>query len=1142
MKEQDKLTGIAKRFCLTFIPLLALTTVITAGFLLQELKSQRRILLASEHQAVELLRRVAVNDIKSVLTDLLFITTHTKLRQMLENDQPAYHPELPKIFVAFCKRKAIYDQVRFLDETGMERIRINFAQGRPYIVADDELLNKAKRYYFADTFKLEPGQVFVSPMDLNIEHGRIEQPLKPMIRFGTPVADLEGRKRGIVLFNYFGAELIQNLHRASVGAAGNSMLLNSEGCWLKGFHPEDEWGFMYKDRKDRTLARRAPRAWQKISAKDEGQFSDDRGIYTFATVWPLSHCMQSSSGSGEAFKPSDFKVTSEEYYWKIVSLVPSKVLGEMKTATFLKWLSFYGLVMLLLGFVSWRLALASTLRKQAGEALKKSHDELELRVTERSKELNCLYGISKIVEEHDISIAEMVQRIVNLIPYGWQYPEITCARINLDDEEFKTGNFKETIWKQSSDIVVHGEREGVVEVYYLQEQPEIYEGPFLKEERGLIFAISERLNNIVEYKNAEKALQESENQIRLLLDSTAEGIYGLDMDGKCTFANHACIQFLGYKASHELIGKNMHDLIHHSHPDGTPYPIEECRIYRSFQKGTGVHVDDEVLWRAGGTCFPVEYWSYPVIRNDKTIGSVVTFLDITERKIAEEALLQSEEKYRDLYDNAPDMFCSVDSKTANIIECNQTLTNALGYTKEEIIGRLIFDLYTPDSAEYAKANVFPVFVKTGTIIGEELQLQRKDGSTIDISLNITAVRDEEGNIIYSSSVLRDIARQKELELQLQQSQKMEAIGTLAGGIAHDFNNILTAIMGYAEMTEIAIPKESEAHQTLGQVLKASHRAKDLVKQILGFARQSKEEKKPTKVGLIAREVLKLLRASLPSTIEIRHEITARNDTVMADPIQIHQVLMNLCTNAHYAMGKKGGVMEISLSNVELDSKNASQYPDLEPGSYVKLTVSDTGPGMDQGTLEKIFDPYFTTKEKGVGTGMGLAVVHGITKSHRGAITVQSKADKGSTFQALLPLVEMEFKPQVAALKAYPLGNERILFVDDEEPVMDLGKRMLGHLGYDVVALTSSMEALAVFREKPNQFDLVITDQTMPGLTGEMLTKEVMRIRPDIPVILCTGFSEHVSEEQAKDIGIRAFLMKPLLLKDISQTVRRVLDE
>jgi CheY-like chemotaxis protein/two-component sensor histidine kinase len=322
-----------------------------------------------------------------------------------------------------------------------------------------------------------------------------------------------------------------------------------------------------------------------------------------------------------------------------------------------------------------------------------------------------------------------------------------------------------------------------------------------------------------------------------------------------------------------------------------------------------------------------------------------------------------------------------------------------------------------------------------------------------------------------------------------------------------------------------------------------------VKQILAFSRQAEEEKKPVQIGPIVKEALKLLRASLPTTIEFHQNIKPDLDNVLADPTQIHQVLMNLCTNASHAMREEGGILDVSLQNVSIVERglhiveSEKSEIGLDPGQYLRLTVSDTGHGMTPEVLERIFDPYFTTKEKGEGTGLGLAVVHGIVKSYGGIITVQSDMGKGTTFHVYLPRIKREVTagPE-SRLGEIPTGNERILFIDDDPGLVDISKQMLEHLGYKLVTRTSSIEALKLFRAQPDKFDLVITDMTMPNMTGDKLAKELMEIRPDIPIILCTGYSERITEEKAKAMGIRAFTMKPLVIRDFANTIRKVLDQ
>ncbi len=518
-----------------------------------------------------------------------------------------------------------------------------------------------------------------------------------------------------------------------------------------------------------------------------------------------------------------------------------------------------------------------------------------------------------------------------------------------------------------------------------------------------------------------------------------------------------------------------------------------------------------------------------------TKKSVVSMLDITDRKRAEEELaLQAT-----VIEQAAEGITITD-KDGTIQYANPAFERISGYTREEIIGQnhRILKSGTNDKG-------FPVEMRDtlgrGEVWSGYVINEKKDGTTYKVEVSISPIRDKAGAIMHYVVIERDVTHEAELETQLRQVQKMEAIGTLAGGIAHDFNNILAAIMGYAEMALYDVPEEAPGRRNLEHVLKAGYRGKDLVKQIITFSRRSEQERMPMRISPIAKEALKLLRASLPTTVEIRQNIKAKSGMVLADPTQIHQVLMNLCSNAAYAMREEGGVLEVNLADVVFDSVDAAPYPDLNPGPYLKLTVTDTGHGMDRATIERIFDPFFTTKRPGEGTGMGLAVVHGIVKSYGGAIIVDSEPGKGSMFEVFLPRIEGDLLPEADADAPLPTGNERILFVDDEEDLVDMVQQMLERLGYSVIAKTNSLEALEVFKAQPDQFALVITDQTMPHMTGADLAKELMCIRPDIPIILCTGFSEVISVEEAKALGIREFVMKPFATREIAEVTRHVLD-
>jgi len=416
-------------------------------------------------------------------------------------------------------------------------------------------------------------------------------------------------------------------------------------------------------------------------------------------------------------------------------------------------------------------------------------------------------------------------------------------------------------------------------------------------------------------------------------------------------------------------------------------------------------------------------------------------------------------------------------------------------------------------------------------------------------LTLSAIRSNDGQFLYCLGMIEDITERKRaqeekerLQQQLQQSQKLEAIGTMAGGIAHDFNNILTGILGFTELVRSEIPEDTEVYENLTEVVKAGRRARDLVKQILSFSRRGETEKSLISLVTIVKEALKLIRSVTPSHITIRQNCTVSAErSILADPTQMHQMVMNLCLNAADAM-PDGGVLEISLEEVQVETESRPEQTQLPSGCYLKLTVRDNGAGIPPEVRERIFEPYFTTKQVGKGTGMGLAVVHGVIKEHGGNIAVSSEPGRGTAFEICLPIVEATPDTEIESTPVVAAGSESILFVDEETMITNLQRSQLGKWGYRVTATENSATALGIFRANPQDFDLVITDQSMPGLTGIKLAQAIHEISPSTPIILCTGFDEGISRENARMIGIHAILSKPTTGAEFSHTIRSVLDE
>lgn len=515
--------------------------------------------------------------------------------------------------------------------------------------------------------------------------------------------------------------------------------------------------------------------------------------------------------------------------------------------------------------------------------------------------------------------------------------------------------------------------------------------------------------------------------------------------------------------------------------------------------------------------------------------------EIVERKRAEISVKESEERYRRFFDEDLSGFFVATSE-GQILACNSAFANIFGFPSvDEALKADFLSLYLdPKDQELLLA----LLQERRALKHYVTEYRRVDGQIISAIENAIGGFDENGNLVEIRGFIIDNTEQKKLEDQLRHSQKMEAIGTLAGGIAHDFNNILTAVLGNAEMGLIRVPEENDVRRNFSEILKATKRAKDLVRQILTFSRQERQEPRLLQISVIIEEVLKFLRATLPSTIEIRNNPEPHAGIVLADPIQIHQLLMNLCTNAAHAMQKTGGVLEVTLSNVDIG--NNRDLPDygLEPGQYVGLAVSDTGCGMDQDTVKRIFDPFFTTKPIGEGSGMGLAVVHGIVKSLDGDLKVETELGTGSTFRVFLPKIAESLLQEADAVETTAEDGQhgRILLVDDEESLLKIGKQMLEHLGYRVTDKSSGIEALSCFRTQPKAFDLVITDETMPKMTGSDLAVELLNIRPDIPIILCSGYADALDEDRIKDIGVQELVLKPFVFSELAEVARKVLEQ
>lgn len=707
------------------------------------------------------------------------------------------------------------------------------------------------------------------------------------------------------------------------------------------------------------------------------------------------------------------------------------------------------------------------------------------------------------------------------------------------------------------------------------------------------------LQEITKVKQAEESLSEGEKNYREIFNATSEAIFIHNAEnGEILDANNSASDMFGY--SHEEIHQlTINDLSSGEHPYSQQKAVEF--VNKAVEQGPQLFE-----WKSrkkSGEFF----WSEVALKSSVVGGEgrvVAIVRDVTERKLAVEALrgknraLKIANEVTKATINAMDEDALLQDSCKIIVDYGGYLLAWIGYARhdenktvcpvarygyeegyletaqitwgdgkrgqgptgtairykkpiaaQDILNDPKFKPWRDAAAKrgYKSSLALPLLDKDECIGALNIYSKDSDAFDTDEVVLLTRISSE---LLFGIKTLRTRKEKQQVEdakekivRQLNQAQKMEAIGTLAGGIAHDFNNILSAILGYTDMALLDLPEGSKVAKDLEKVLKAGYRAADLVKQILTFSRRSDQELKPLRIQLVIKEALRLLRSSIPTTIEIKQNINPDCEPILADPTQIHQVIMNLCTNAYHAMREAGGILSISLEPVNLTSEDLNSKINLYSGSYAKLRISDTGCGIAKDNLGKVIEPYFTTKAKEEGTGLGLAVVHGIVLSLGGDITIYSEPGKGTVFHVYLPVIgETKEVVQDNDTAPLPTGIERIILVDDDEELAQMNKRMLESLGYKVTALTSSVDTLNIFQKEPDRFDLVLTDMTMPQMTGAELSEKILAVRPDVPIILCTGFSELINEEKAKKIGIRDFVMKPVVKKNLAGAVRKVLDE
>ena len=668
------------------------------------------------------------------------------------------------------------------------------------------------------------------------------------------------------------------------------------------------------------------------------------------------------------------------------------------------------------------------------------------------------------------------------------------------------------------------------------------------------------LMDITNLKTTEEKLRSSERLMSQIIDFLPDPTFVINQHGQVIIWNIAMEKLTRIKAG-DMLGKGDYEYAVPFYGERRPIMInlvstwnaEISNKYRSVRKiGENLVSETKEPNLLLGNKHSRNVAGPLYDQDGNVIGAIETIHDITDQRKAEQ---ETKVLYNETIKNLAfikAMLSAIPSpvyfkdKDFRFLGCNQAYSEMQGFSEEEIYGKTVYDLYPKENADIYHQKDLAQLEQPGRQEYETVVLN-KNGQTKEVIFAKDVFRDHNGNVagivgsFMDISDLKNAEREKEkLEAQLRHSQKMEALGTLAGGVAHDFNNILSAVLGYSELGMKEVKESDQSiHSKFQAINQAGNRAKELVQQILAFSRMQEQLQAPVKMAVLVKEVIALLKSSLPADILLQVQCNTEK-AVLGDATQLHQIIMNLCTNAYHAMHQTGGVLGVRLDEVTIEKSYNLVELELRPGQYLRLAVSDTGTGISPAILDRIFDPYFTTKEKNKGTGLGLAVVHGMVKRHNGDIQVKSQIDEGTTFYVYLPILNHNQEEICSHEMALPRGKEHVLLVDNEKELIQIGEEMLRYLGYRVSGIVGSYAGLEAFQEDPHKYDVVISDYDMPGMKGDQLAEEMLGIRSDIPIILCTGFTEKFSEEQAMSIGVRKFLMKPMSMADMSQGIREVL--
>ncbi len=1300
-QSPEKVT-IFTPFVLLFLPCILLLAIILAFFTTQAINRDMIALQSGSAFHLESGATAIQREIAMVVSDLAYLKTNPELQNYFQGRDGKFLAQAGSRLQHFSAARKCYDQIRFINKNGMEAIRVNFDHDLHTLAPPEKLQDKAKRYYFTDTLRLQTDEIYVSPLDLNMEHDKVEEPYKPMLRFGVVLVDQQGQKQGIIVLNYRARLLLSQykeaLHSSIATGShshflGNAMLLNKEGYWLLSPNPADEWGFMLG--RQTTMAQKQPKAWTEIQSKHSGSIVTSNGYFAFTTVYPLRAQHVSSSGTNARAAVNEEALFNNDYAWKLVSHIPPSKLQTINSLTHrFPWLLFICLTLISMPLF-WALAWSRrhqqaiarnlelreeqyrllyqlapmayqsldedghivdinkewlhTLGYDANEVkgrpfsdfiLPEQRDEFHSRFAEfkgRGKMSNLLLRLQhKLGDEVLASFSGLVIRdedgnfqrtqsvfqdvtrqhqahseltanlalletIINTIPsiiclkddkgrwllanrlyleicglqevkyQGKSDDELAWHSARLHEELLTSKQEDLMAWEQGTALrqekIIRLPDDRGEAIFDIVRQPSFCDGRRI----NLLlvgFDITDRKKN-EEFVRLNQMRYQALCQLHQLEDQDISSLhaYALEAAGRLSESKLAYLHcFGGPDQPASFSTWSASGPIGCQGPEGKGHNPEAQAIWQEClgSRQAVIHNNYPALEQRHGLPLDhlpiIHHMSAPLLDGDTVIGVLgvankdrpytsddaeqlflftVNIVAIFRQRQFSQALEKSQAEWLRTFDAISDVV-TIQDTAMHITQINKAGTILLEAPREEIIGKKCYEVFhgsqsvCPGCPIEANPNSFTPY--TGEVFHEKL------AKTFLVSAS--PIRDRQNNVTGIAHFAKDISATKQLEEQLRQAQKMEAVGTLAGGVAHDFNNILTAVSGYLELAMMKTDAEASSFSDLLEVQKAANRAADLVRQLMLFSRKKSLQPVVLDINTTVQDILKMLSRLIGEDIIIETDLHPDLWQVMADVGNLEQVLTNLALNGRDAM-PEGGMLTLHTANREISQQDIPVGSQILPGRYVMLSVEDSGIGMDTAVRDHLFEPFFTTKEPGKGTGLGLSVVYGIIREHKGWIEVDSSPGKGTVFRLYLPALSPDsstVRPEQERIRLNQITGhgERILLVEDEVMLNEFAFKALSRHGYQVSATYNAEEALAIWDREGGDFDLVFSDVVLPGKNGLQLIEELRSRKPLLKTLLTSGYTDKKSQAAHIKEKHIPFLAKPYdiltVLKKISEAL------